>query len=281
MNSNAYITTSAGNQVHVRMSGEGEPLVMFHQWPRSTRMYQYLAPKLNHSHRLIMIDTPGCGLSEPSPDPSIRAFSKVALDVLNELHIGRTNVLGVHMGACMATDLAIMCPDLVGKAILFGYPLMSNDADRKSIRDMTDAAVSAWDTTPDGSYLMRRWARAIGDVNNARWIGQIPPNKRLTCEENSYLNRILLDIAHGQECAIEVIGAMLEYDSHGELPKLRSECLHLQADSSLEVPECQRGAAVAELVPQCTSETVPGTDGNLSEWRPDLFAKSVIQFLGS
>ena len=75
------IDTTMG-QVHcvTAGSGAGVPLVLLHQTPRSIDEFAEVIPLLARSRRVIAIDTPGYGASDPVPgQPTVADYANAVV----------------------------------------------------------------------------------------------------------------------------------------------------------------------------------------------------------
>src|SRR5262245_12833127 len=124
-----YVATPEG-QVHYVTDGDADPLLLLHQFPRSARMFVKLIPLLANESRVIAMDTLGCGNSDPPP-PAVRIsdMARCCVHFLDSLGITKCHIVGVHMGGGIGAELAAECPERVGSLILFGYPLIEEDAE--------------------------------------------------------------------------------------------------------------------------------------------------------
>ena len=145
-----YVDTPGG-QVHFREAGEGPTLVLLHQSPLSSRMYERVYPLLAASNiRAIGVDTPGYGMSDiPAAPPSITEYAELIAAAIVELDPGPVCLAGHHTGAAIAAELTVRRPSVVRALVLSGPPLFDN------------ARRAAWsrqsrptmDPRPDGSHL--------------------------------------------------------------------------------------------------------------------------------
>ena len=79
-----YLTFS-DYQIHLRRSGDyGFPLILLHQTPLSSRMYELTLPYLGERMQAIAFDTPGYGHSSPLNNKisllGIPLFQLISLD---------------------------------------------------------------------------------------------------------------------------------------------------------------------------------------------------------
>jgi pimeloyl-ACP methyl ester carboxylesterase len=68
-----------GVELHVALAGEGEPLVLLHGYPQSGEIWRLVAPELAKTHRVIIPDLRGFGLSSIVEDGY--ELSNVAEDI--------------------------------------------------------------------------------------------------------------------------------------------------------------------------------------------------------
>ena len=123
----AYVDAPTG-QIHVYdTGGEGPPLVLLHQSPTSSMDFFGVYPALQAAGlRLIGIDGPALGLSDPPPRPTtMDDFADAVFAVLDHLEVSEADVVGHHTGAHVAVDVAVRQPGRFRKVALYGAPLLS------------------------------------------------------------------------------------------------------------------------------------------------------------
>jgi pimeloyl-ACP methyl ester carboxylesterase len=122
---NGYADTRWG-QVHYRTCGAGRPLVLLHQTASSSAMYAAMMPLL--PGRVIALDTPGFGSSfAPDAPLTIPFCAEVLLAALHELGVSECDLFGHHTGAAIAVQIAHSAPGFVGRLILSGPPVLSDE----------------------------------------------------------------------------------------------------------------------------------------------------------
>jgi len=149
-------------QVHVRVLGEGEPLVLLHQTAWSSLQFKNAMPYLaDRGFRCIAVDTPGYGLSDdPDDPPTVQDYAASLKATFDGLGLTRAMVLGHHTGVSIGTAFAAANPERVSKLILHGVPVYTPEEREQRL------AKPHFDQTPreDGSHLMDRWKIAGGVV---------------------------------------------------------------------------------------------------------------------
>ena len=89
--------------LHVRVYGQGTPLVLFHGWGFDGQIWQALMPALTARFTLYVVDLPGFGQSEHM---DWDAFKQTLLQALPQAFA----VLGWSLGGLFATRLAVDAP---------------------------------------------------------------------------------------------------------------------------------------------------------------------------
>ena len=129
---NGYLECSWG-QLHYRsvnLHADLPLLIMLHQSPLSSRNYQALLPQLAAKFRVLALDTPGFGQSDP-PDRvwSVEDYAQIALQAADALGADKFFLFGRATGGVFAFVAALLAPDRVRKLILHGMPVYT-DAER-------------------------------------------------------------------------------------------------------------------------------------------------------
>ncbi|MBX3321325.1 MAG: alpha/beta fold hydrolase [Nitrospira sp.] len=124
-----YAQTPMG-QVHYRDLGPRDdeyPLILLHQSPMS--MIQWAAVQnilVDRGYRVITVDTPGYGLSDPPlTQPSIRDFANNMVYLLDHLKLNQVVLGGHHTGSHIAVSFTANHPERVVSLVLHGAALMT------------------------------------------------------------------------------------------------------------------------------------------------------------
>jgi pimeloyl-ACP methyl ester carboxylesterase len=167
----AFLDTEDG-QIHYRVGGEGEPLLLLHMNPRSSDEYRELMPLFVAGNRqAIAMDLMGFGDSDKPPRLyRIADYVKTAIALLDELGIQKTSVFGNHTGAFVAGEMAVTYPDRVEKLILGNVAGFGEGGQAELFRRFEEG----FKIKADGSHLMERWlarSRYVGSAElNHRWV---------------------------------------------------------------------------------------------------------------
>ncbi len=154
-----YIGTALGS-LHFRSAGpvDAAPLLLLHQTPSSSAMYEALMEELGEEYRMVAPDTPGFGSSAPlSQKPSIELYAQAIGFFLEALGISRCRVFGHHTGTSIAVRLAFENPNLVEHLALCG-PTLLDEEQREELPKLAPPTEIA----ADGSHFLEIWKRIRG-----------------------------------------------------------------------------------------------------------------------
>ena len=123
-------TTIYGMQVHFRDEGKTTnafPIVLIHGTGSSLHTFDDWTNTLKHSHRVIRMDLPGYGLTDPFTDSdySIENYIHFIKQFLNEIGVEKCIIGGNSLGGHIAWRFTIANQDRVTKLLLInasGYP---------------------------------------------------------------------------------------------------------------------------------------------------------------
>lgn len=97
-----------GGRLHVRRSGEGEPLVLVHGTGTDSHVWDAVVPHLTATHTVVAYDRRGYGLSLHRPVRDYRVHSRDLIAVLD--HVGPAHVVGWSSGGNTALAAAVEDP---------------------------------------------------------------------------------------------------------------------------------------------------------------------------
>jgi pimeloyl-ACP methyl ester carboxylesterase len=152
----AYVDGRFG-QLHYAEQGDGPTVVLVHMAGFNHLQFIKAMPLLaERGYRAIAIDLPGFGASDtPSSPPSVRDYAGAVLDLLDALGVESAAVVGSHLGAQVATEVAVTKHGSVDRVVLVG-PLPTNAEERAGGQAQVEAERSAR-TEPDGRHLTTMW----------------------------------------------------------------------------------------------------------------------------
>ncbi|MGD1698580.1 alpha/beta fold hydrolase [Dapis sp. BLCC M229] len=166
----AFLDTEDG-QIHYRIGGEGEPLILLHQQPRSSDEYKELMSILAQKKQVIAMDFLGFGDSDKPPRMySIEDYAKNVIQLLDTLNIKKASILGNHTGAFVAGEVASAYSERLNKLILCNFPNFGEQGKKK----LLEIYSKGYQIQEDGSHLIARWLARSNYVGtpelNHRWV---------------------------------------------------------------------------------------------------------------
>ncbi len=112
----------AGLRLHVRDTGpkDGPAVIMLHGFGSSLHTWEPWARALDDDYRIIRVDLPGSGLSEPDPtdDYTDGRTMQVIIALMDRLEVGRASFIGNSIGGRIAWRFAAENPERVEKLVL-------------------------------------------------------------------------------------------------------------------------------------------------------------------
>jgi len=144
-------------QLHYRRCGSvaNPPLLLLHQSPSSSAMYELLMPLLADRFYIFAPDTPGFGQSDAlSEGFSIAGVATLMAEFIGALAAQPCFVFGHHTGATIATQLAADAPDLVSGLALSGPTLLSPE-----LQKILPSKAQSIELQEDGGHLLAMWQR--------------------------------------------------------------------------------------------------------------------------
>jgi pimeloyl-ACP methyl ester carboxylesterase len=115
-----------GVTLRLQETGAGPPVVFVHGASNSGASWAGLVAHLG-GFRCILLDRPGCGLSDPLPTPlpDAPAFARFAesliVDVLDALELDAAHVVATSFGGYVALRSAAVHPDRVDRVMMYGW----------------------------------------------------------------------------------------------------------------------------------------------------------------
>jgi pimeloyl-ACP methyl ester carboxylesterase/heme-degrading monooxygenase HmoA len=97
-----------GVTLHVAEAGHGDPVLMLHGYPQSGEIWRYVAPEIAKSHRVIIPDLRGMGLSEAASDGyDLNNLAEDMHQLLLSLDVSRIKVVAHDWGGAVGAVYAM------------------------------------------------------------------------------------------------------------------------------------------------------------------------------
>ena len=256
----AFVATPSG-RIHVASAGQGFPVLLLHQTPRSWDEYRDVLPLLGRSYRALAMDTMGFGDSQalPDADNTIECWARAAFDLLDALGHTRVAVVGHHTGAVIAMEMAASQPERVAALVLSSCPYV--DAARRAAHH-GKRVIDDVERRPDGSHLTELWQRRQPFY---------PPG------DMDLLERFMADALKAGALAAGGHRVVGQYAMETRSPRVTSPTLVLAATADPHAyPAAER---VVRELPGSQRLDIQGGMVPLPDQMPAEFAQAVHQFL--
>lgn len=147
-----YADTALG-QIHYRERGSGRAVLLLHQTASSSVMWERAMRCLPDGLRLIAMDTPGFGASDPPdglPLDGLGYYAGRVAGFLDVLGVERVAVVGHHTGAMIAAELAAAQPRRVSRLVLIGAVVLRSAEQRREWLERIDR----WHPDARGDFVV-------------------------------------------------------------------------------------------------------------------------------
>jgi len=254
-----YADTTEG-QIHYATVGQGKPVLLLHQTPRSWDEYREVLPLIGKKYRAIAMDTVGFGDSyRPKKKDSIEVYAQGVIRLLDVLSIDRTSLVGHHTGGVIAVEIAATYPERVDKLVLSSTPFVDAE-DRK--RRKTRPAIDEVELREDGSHLTELWQRRMAFYPKDR---------------PDLLTRFVIDALKVNDRMEEGHRSVNAYKMEDKAPLIKAPTLVIAGtEDPFSYP---RMMPLANSIRGSKTVAIKGGMVPMVDQMPEAFAKVVIDFL--
>ncbi len=280
----AYAETRLGQMFYASAgNASGTPLLLLPKTARTWRMYTGLAEALCADYRIIAIDYPGTGFSDPLPPGSrFEDIAAACIDCLDQLGIEQAYVYGLLTGNKIAAAMAAGWPARVAKVVLAGQSHSLVPGFEKRLQTVGTTRREPTTSDPREAALLQ-WASTFNRINGFWW--------------NEDTLRGIAEAQHRQRIIVRTVEELLTAESIPELYRA-NHAYDLQADlERIVVPTLileiatpsedrrigRQGPLLQSMVPGSTLVTLEDQDmhGITLEDRVDELAAILRTFLGA
>jgi pimeloyl-ACP methyl ester carboxylesterase len=250
-------------QVHFQSLGDGAPLILLHQAPQTSgqfdRVYALLAAR---GLRVIGIDMPGFGQSDPTPEtPSIADYAEVVPAVLDHLAIDRAALLGHHTGALAATEASLRWPDRVAALVVNG-PLPITAQERADYLATGHQWELGFVPRPGGTHFTELFA-----IREEFAAGSVPA---------AWISDYVVQAFSGRGAFWYGHHAAFQYDHHAALARVTHRTLILTNSGDMIYDLAQRTRAQR---PDFAYAELAGGGVDIVDQQPEAWSRIVADFV--
>ena len=255
-----YVDTRFG-QVHVVEEGDGRPILLLHQTPRSWDEYRDVLPLIGHEAHAIAMDTVGYGASARLDVPqTVELFADAVEDVVDTLRLDPPVLVGHHTGGVIALEVAARRGAGVAGLVLSGTPYV--DAERRELVTKERPPIDLVEVREDGSHLMELWNRRRAFY----------PEGRV-----DLLSRLVADAADVIEHAEDGHLAVNAYRMEDRIGLVKAPTLVVCGElDDFSMPDVPR---LVSAIGGARAELLPGTGVPAVDHHPNEFAATVLAFV--
>lgn len=277
-----YADLSYG-QLHYVDAGRGEPLLLLHSAPRSSRAYRFLQPRLAERYRVIAPDLPGFGASDALPgSPTMEAFGTAMVALLDALELPRAHVFGYHTGNKVAAALAAEHGSHVDRLVLCGQ-IHSIIPDKQARDDAIRAIVAKYfidyPASRAGDEHLRRWLADFRDVTDFALPRSIFEKTPITAADIDELKIRVLDHLQALGAVRATYAANFDFDLAAALQRIHAKTLFIELVMPDEVHYGRQLEALCALVPGSRGTTLEGAGRVAVESHAAQLARILFDFL--
>jgi 3-oxoadipate enol-lactonase len=256
----------AQGTVNAAQSGPGSDqapvLVLFHSLLSDRASFDRIAPELARSHRVIVPELPGFGVSK-TVSGGLAAVADRMAEAVKDAAAGQdTIVLGNGYGGFVALQMAIRHPDIANKLILADCGAAFSEAGREAFRTM--AAVSK--------------AKGLGAITDVAMRRLFAPEFQ-AAHPDLMRDRREAFMKTDPEVLQAACAALAELDLRPELPKVKMPVLVLVGEHDEATPP-PMSHELAALLPNAQLKILAGCAHVPQLQAPQDFLSAIASFLG-
>lgn len=257
------IVTVGSARVAAQIEGEGPPLVLFHSLLADRSSFDRVMPLLTAYHRVVALDLPGFGASDPAPG-GLDAVADRVVGALEALRLDAKPIfLGNGYGGFVALLAAIRHPDAAARLVLADCGAAFDTGGRAAFTGMS-AAAGRGGLEAVADVAMQRLFAADYQARNpeliaarkARFLALDPATFHAACQ------------------------ALATLDLRADLANLRMPVLVLVGEADQATPPAMSRELAAGL-PDARLEVLPGCAHVPQLQEPAQFYAAIERFIGA
>lgn len=252
-----------GIDLHYKIEGEGEPLLLIHGLGSSQLDWECQTPYFSKNYKVITVDLRGHGRSGKPPGRySIKLFADDAAVLLKELDLCPAHIHGISMGGATGLHLASHYPGLVRSLVVTN---MSANLPVKNFKQKK-------------MYYSRV---LITKFLGTGKMGEIIAKNVFPKEDQVKLRDLLKErwAKNEKKPYLNSLRALKNWDIRSDLHKIKAPTLIVHSENDytpLEVKE-----EYAAKIENAEIEIVPDAFHIVNVEKPEIYNKIVSDFMGS
>lgn len=246
--------------IHYNTKGSGYPIILLHGVFQDMDVFEPLIKKLSKNYQVISIDLRGHGLSDTPHDSRVDDYISDIQQLLNALFINSAYVIGLELGATIATGLTYKNPDLINGMVLINPTDDHSTSPDNRIYDRHADEIRTMSDEDKEKYLLRFRYKNIKQAK--KFVkSHIPSNDLQTMEEEIAVKRSFKD-----------------FDIISLLPDIETRTLVIsgQYDGKILYSE---GKRISELLPNAEFKLFEGSGELPFIEEKEKFIKVLEEFL--
>ncbi|MCJ1783922.1 alpha/beta fold hydrolase [Mammaliicoccus sciuri] len=246
--------------IHYKTKGSGYPIILLHGVFQDMDVFDPLIKKLSKNYQVISIDLRGHGLSDTPHDSRVDDYISDIQQLLNALFINSAYVIGLELGATIATGLTYKNPDLINGMVLINPTDDHSTFPDNRIYDRHADEIRTMSDEDKEKYLLRFRYKNIKQAK--KFVkSHIPSNDLQTMEEEIAVKRSFKD-----------------FDIISLLPDIETRTLVIsgQYDGKILYSE---GKRISELLPNAEFKLFEGSGELPFIEEKEKFIKVLEEFL--
>lgn len=246
--------------IHYNTKGSGYPIILLHGVFQDMDVFDPLIKKLSKNYQVISIDLRGHGLSDTPHDSRVDDYISDIQQLLNALFINSAYVIGLELGATIATGLTYKNPDLINGMVLINPTDDHSTFPDNRIYDRHADEIRTMSDEDKEKYLLRFRYKNIKQAK--KFVkSHIPSNDLQTMEEEIAVKRSFKD-----------------FDIISLLPDIETRTLVIsgQYDGKILYSE---GKRISELLPNAEFKLFEGSGELPFIEEKEKFIKVLEEFL--
>ncbi|MEB5759095.1 alpha/beta fold hydrolase [Mammaliicoccus sciuri] len=246
--------------IHYNTKGSGYPIILLHGVFQDMDVFEPLIKKLSKNYQVISIDLRGHGLSDTPHDSRVDDYISDIKQLLNALFINSAYVIGLELGATIATGLTYKNPDLINGMVLINPTDDHSTFPDNRIYDRHADEIRTMSDEDKEKYLLRFRYKNIKQAK--KFVkSHIPSNDLQTMEEEIAVKRSFKD-----------------FDIISLLPDIETRTLVIsgQYDGKILYSE---GKRISELLPNAEFKLFEGSGELPFIEEKEKFIKVLEEFL--